>query len=144
MKIFFKGLKKSPELQPETGNKKINQILQKMVLSATLSLASSLRNSSSEERYPSIFLFFCFILLFISIVVSLSIVLISVPFLMKYLIIPLQFSFQALSHERQGLPKQTVVLFSFDFGFFSISFHLENSLPLSKVIDLKISLKLSP
>ena len=38
-----------PELQAETGNKKINQILQKMVLSVTLSLASSLRNSSSEE-----------------------------------------------------------------------------------------------
>ncbi len=70
-----------------------------MVLPVTLSLASSLRNSSSEERYPSIFLFFWFILLFISIVVSLSIVLISVPFVMKYLISPLQFSFEALSHE---------------------------------------------
>lgn len=55
-----------------------------MVLSVTLSLASLLRNSSSEERYPSIFLFFWFILLFISIVVSLSIVLISIPFAMKY------------------------------------------------------------
>ena len=43
-------------------------------------------DSDDVQIKTSILLFFWFILLFISMVVSLSIVLISVPFLMKYLI----------------------------------------------------------